>query len=157
MATTGQARSDLGILVLVGYQGFVRELHADLAERGFGSPGRSDGVVMRVLHGRPRTVAELAVLLEISAQGTAQIIEDMERRDLVVRRPDPDDARARLVDLSDRGRELIAAARSFHRGFETRMRRRHGSAAIDSFRAVLEDMAAAAPGGIDRELRALYL
>jgi DNA-binding MarR family transcriptional regulator len=157
MAKVRQPASDLGILVLVGYQGFVRQLHADLAERGFDDPGRSDGVVMRVLHARSRTVSELAGLLEISAQGTAQIIEDMERRGLVVRRPDPDDARARLVVLSDRGREVIAAARAFHRRFESRMRRRHGAAAIETFRAVLEDMAAEAPGGIDRELRALYL
>lgn len=162
MATAEQPRgkdagSDLGILVLVAYQGFVRQLHVAMAEQRFDDLGRSDGVVMRVLNGSPRKVSELSALLEITPQGTAQIIEDMERRGYVVRRPDPDDARARLVDLSPRGRKAIDAARAFHRAFETRMRRRHGAAAIDGFRAVLSDMAEAAPGGLDRELRALYL
>ena len=163
MATADQARSkkesgaDLGILVLLAYQGFVRQLHTAMAERGFDDLGRSDGIVMRVLNGGPRKVSELSALLEITPQGTAQIVEDMERRGYVVRRPDPGDARARLVDLSPRGRKAIDAARAFHRAFETRMRRRHGAAAIDDFRAVLSDMAAAAPGGLDRELRALYL
>ena len=157
MGSNKQPGSDLGILVLVAYQGFVRQLHADLGERGFDPPGRSDGVVMRVLHRGPRKVSELAALLEVTPQGTAQIVEDMERRGLVVRRPDPDDARARLVELSGPGRDVIAAARAFHRAFETRMRRRHGAATIDAFRAVLEDMADQAPGGLDRELRALYL
>lgn len=157
MVNPRQPRSDLGILVLVAYQGFVRQLHADMAQRGFDDLGRSDGVVMRVLHSHGRTVSELATLLEITPQGTAQIIDDMERRGYVVRRPDPDDARARRVELSDRGRAAIAAARSFHRSFEARQVRRHGAAAIDTFRAVLGDMADAAPGGLDRELRALYL
>jgi DNA-binding MarR family transcriptional regulator len=152
-----QAGADLGILVLVGYQGFVRQLHDDMTTHGFDDLGRSDGIVMRVLHGRARTVSELSGLLEITPQGTAQIVEDMERRGYVVRRPSPDDARARLVELSGRGRAAIAAARAFHRSFETRMRRRHGTAAIETFRAVLSDMAGEAPGGIDRELRALYL
>jgi len=152
-----QPGADLGILVLVGYQGFVRQLHDDMTTHGFDDLGRSDGVVMRVLHGSARTVSELSGLLEITPQGTAQIVEDMERRGYVVRRPSPDDARARLVELSGRGRAAIAAARAFHRSFETRMRRRHGTAAIETFRAVLSDMAGEAPGGIDRELRALYL
>ena len=152
-----QAGADLGILVLTAYQGFVRQLHADMAEHGFDDLGRSDGVVMRVLHRQARTVSELSALLEITPQGTAQIVEDMERRGFVVRRPDPSDARARLVELSERGRGAIAAARAFHKAFETRMRRKHGAATIDAFRAVLTDMAEQAPGGLDRELRALYL
>ena len=80
---------DLGILVLVGYQGFVRQLHDDMATHGFDDLGRSDGIVMRVLHSRSRTVSELSGLLDITPQGTAQIIEDMERRGYVVRRPSP--------------------------------------------------------------------
>lgn len=157
MAAARQPTSDLGIVMLVAYQGFVRQLHADMAGRGFDDLGRSDGVVMRVLHTRGRTVSELAGLLDITPQGTAQIVEDMERRGYVVRRPDPTDARARQVELSDRGRAAIAAARAFHRSFETRMTKRHGTAAIATFRAVLEDMAGEAPAALDRELRAMYL
>lgn len=156
MSTSAQP-ADLGILVLVAYQGFVRQLHADMAEHGFDDLGRSDGVVMRVLAARPRTVSELAGLLEISPQGAAQIVDDMAARGYVVRRPDPGDARAKLVELSERGTAAIAAARAFHRSFERGLVRRRGRAAIDGFRAVLEDMAAAAPEGLDKELRALYL
>ncbi len=156
MAASSQ-QSDLGILVLVAYQGFLRQLHADMATHGFDDLGRSDGVVMRVLAGRPRTVSELAGLLEISPQGAAQIVDDMVARGYATRRPDPTDARAKLVLLSERGSAAIAAARAFHRSFERRLVRRHGREAIDGFRSVLEGMAAAAPDGLDKELRALYL
>lgn len=157
MARPKQASSDLGILVLVAYQSFVRQLHADMAEHGFDDLGRSDGVVMRVLNTQARTVSELATLMDITPQGTAQIVEDMERRGYVVRRQDPSDARARLVELSERGRAAIRTASAFHRSFEARLVRRHGAATVESLRAVLDDMASGAPSGLDRELRALYL
>lgn len=143
--------------MLLAYQGFVRQLHADMATQGFDDLGRSDGVVMRLLAQQPRKVSELAPLLEMSPQGAAQIVEDMEQRGYVLRLPDPDDGRARRVELSERGRAAIAAARAFHKSFETTLARRHGRGGIDTFRSVLESVAGAAPGGLDRELRALYL
>jgi DNA-binding MarR family transcriptional regulator len=157
MARPVQPTSDLGILVLLAYQGFVRQLHADLTAKGFDDLGGSDGVVMRVISSRPRTVSELATLLEITPQGAAQIVDSMERRGYVARRPDPRDRRARLVELSGRGRESIGAARAFHRRFEASLVRRHGRETIDQFRSVLRAMAEAAPDGLDRELRSLYL
>jgi DNA-binding MarR family transcriptional regulator len=152
-----QPTSDLGILVLLAYQSFVRQLHADLKAKGFDDLGGSDGVVMRVISARPRTVSELANLLEVTPQAAAQIVDSMERRGYVARRPDPGDRRARLVELSGRGRESIGAARAFHRRFEATLVRRHGRATIDQFRSVLRAMAAGAPDGLDRELRSLYL
>jgi DNA-binding MarR family transcriptional regulator len=157
MAAAAQPRSDLGIVVLLAYQGFVRRLHDDMAEHGYDDLGRSDGVVFRMLHAGPRTVSDLAAVLEISKQGMAQIIEDMERRGYVVRRPDPADARARLVELSERGRGALAAARDFHRRFEQSLVRQHGREDVAAVRAVLATMAAEAPEGLDRELRGVYL
>src|SRR6195952_695022 len=76
MAETSQPRSDLGILVLLAYQGFVRRLHQEMARQGYDDLGRSDGVVFRMLNAQPRTVSDLAGRLEITKQGTAQIIDD---------------------------------------------------------------------------------
>lgn len=157
MPRSAQPASDLGILVLLGYQGFVRRLHDAMAERGYDDIGRSDGVVFRLLNAGPRTVSDLAAVLEISKQGTAQIVEDMERRGYLSRRPDPDDARARLVELSARGRGALDVAREFHRGYERGLVREHGRAAVTTFRSVLEAMATQAPDGLDKELRGLYL
>ncbi len=157
MARPVQPPSDLGILVLLAYQGFARQLHADLTAQGYDDLGGSDGVVMRVISSGPRTISELATLLEVSPQGAAQIVDSMERRGYVARRPDPRDRRARLVELSDRGRESIGAARAFHRDFEAALVRQHGRETIDTFRSVLGAMAEQAPNGLDRELRALYL
>lgn len=149
--------ADLGILVLLAYQGFVRGLHEEMARAGYDDLGRSDGVVFRMLHAQPRTVSDLAARLEITKQGAAQIVEDMERRGYVVRRPDPADRRARLVDLSDRGREALRVARGFHGAYEAELTAEHGRVQVDALRTMLGAMADRAPDGLDRELRGLYL
>ena len=155
MATSAQP-TDIGILLAVAYQEFVRELRAAHEAAGFGDTGRSDGFVFRSLAARPMTVSDLAARLEISKQGAAQIVEDMERRGYVERRPDPDDGRARLIQLSDRGRRALATAHRFHRDFERRLAARLGAEPVATLRAMLE-----AIGGdeqrVDPRLRAMYL
>jgi DNA-binding MarR family transcriptional regulator len=148
---------DLGILLALAYQEFVRELRDAHIEQGFGDLGRSDGYVFRALDGAPRTVSDLSVRLGISKQGAAQIIDDMERRGYVERRPDPSDARARLVFLSPRGEAALAAARKFHQAYERRLARRCGRDTVAALRAALQAMAGGSDRTVDPHLRALYL
>jgi DNA-binding MarR family transcriptional regulator len=155
MARTAQS-IDLGILLGVAYQEFVRELRAAHEAAGFTDLGRSDGFVFRSLAVRPMTVSDLAARLEISKQGAAQIVEDMERRGYVERRPDPDDRRARLVHLSERGTRALAVARRFHRDYERRLVRGYGPDAVATTRSVL-DAIAGDQQRVDPRLRALYL
>jgi DNA-binding MarR family transcriptional regulator len=148
---------DLGILLALAYQEFVRELREAHAEGGFDDIGRSDGVVFRALSSRPMTVSDLAGRLGISKQGAGQIVDDMERRGYLERRPDPGDRRARLLYLSARGNAALAAARGFHRRYERRLVRTHGREAVGTLRAVLQAMAGGADQAVDPRLRALYL
>jgi DNA-binding MarR family transcriptional regulator len=133
-------KPDFGILLLLADQEFVRELRASMAEQGITEQGRSDGFVFRTLGATPMTISALAERLEISKQGAGQIIDDMERRGLVVRKPDPTDGRARLLHLSERGEAALAAARKFHQSYERKLRKTHGDAAIDTVRTVLTEM-----------------
>jgi DNA-binding MarR family transcriptional regulator len=148
--------ADLGILLGVAFQEFVKELHAAHAAAGFTDLGRSDGFVFRSLADRPMTVSELANHLEITKQGAAQVIDDMERRGYVEREPDPDDRRARLVRLSGRGEQALANARRFHRDYERRLARAHGPDAVQTLRAMLEAIAGSEQS-VDPRLRAFYL
>src|SRR6266545_6556822 len=137
MARVERTRLDFGILLVLAYQEFVSELRATLAEQGFVDQGRSDGYVLRALGAAPMTVSELAERLEISKQGAGQIVDDMERRGYLERRPDPRDGRARLLYLSEHGRDALAAARRFHQRFERRLVREHGAEAVANLRALL--------------------
>jgi DNA-binding MarR family transcriptional regulator len=156
MARVESTRLDFGILLVLAYQEFVTELRATLAEQGFDDQGRSDGYVLRALGAAPMTVSELAERLEISKQGAGQIVDDMERRGYLVRQPDPRDGRARLLYLSEHGREALAAARRFHQRFERRLVREHGAAAVANLRTLLTSVAGEEQAA-DPRFRALYL
>jgi len=131
---------DLGILLLLAYQGFVRALHDDLAAHGFEHLRASDGYVFRALAEEPRRIVELAHGLAVSKQAASQIVADMEARNLVRRRPDPQDGRAALVELSPRGRRALESARRFHTGFEAELVTRLGVRRAATLRAALESI-----------------
>jgi DNA-binding MarR family transcriptional regulator len=141
----------------LAYQQFVGELHASLADSGFDDLGRSDGVVFRALAERRMSVSNLAELLDISKQGAAQIATDMERRGYLARRPDPDDRRAWLLELSERGTAALAAARAFHHRYERGLVRRSGTEAVAALRSALTEMAGSAASKPDPRLKALFL
>ncbi len=48
--------------------------------------------------------------LMLSSAGITSRVDRLERRGLIVRRPDPDDRRGVLIELTDRGAELVDAA-----------------------------------------------
>ncbi|MFF0270964.1 MarR family winged helix-turn-helix transcriptional regulator [Kribbella sp. NPDC004536] len=138
---TLSGKTDIGILLVLADQEFVRELREYVTGQGFDDQGRSDGFVLRTLHDGPTTITRLAERLEITKQGAGQIADDMERRGYVERLPDPSDARARLLHLTDRGRAALSAARRFHHSYERRLRKRLGDDAVDALRNVLTEMA----------------
>jgi DNA-binding MarR family transcriptional regulator len=72
-------------------------------------------VLMR--HGAMR-LSELSDHLHIAARSTTEVIDALETRDLVERRPDPDDRRATLVALTEHGTSVLDAIRAA-RGTET--------------------------------------
>jgi DNA-binding MarR family transcriptional regulator len=72
-------------------------------------------VLMR--HGLMR-LSELSDHLHIAARSTTEVVDALETRGLVGRRPDPDDRRATLVELTEHGTSVLDAIRAA-RGSET--------------------------------------
>ncbi|MEV6615580.1 MarR family winged helix-turn-helix transcriptional regulator [Streptomyces sp. NPDC051051] len=82
-----------------------------------------DGVEARGFEGRPAygfafarlapdgaTVTELAAHLGVTKQAASQLVDELVRKGYAERRPHPVDARARLVVLTERGRDCTRAA-----------------------------------------------
>jgi DNA-binding MarR family transcriptional regulator len=131
-------RRDFGILLALSYVAFVDELRAELARAGFAKLHNSFGYVARALAERPRTLRELAELLELTSQGALKIVDALERDGYLERRPDPTDGRAKLLTLSARGRAALGAARRFHRRFERELAAELGVRSVATLREVLE-------------------
>ncbi len=76
------------------------------------SQGRALAVLLSGGSMRPGALAER---LRIAPRSATEVVDDLQERGLVERRPDPDDRRATLVALTDQGRATatgIKAARA---------------------------------------------
>jgi DNA-binding MarR family transcriptional regulator len=134
---------DFGILLGLAYQTFVEELRAKLDGEGFDDLGSAYGYVFRALSATPIQLNQLARRLGITNQGASKIIDEMAARGYVVRRADPEDARARLLALAPRGESALAAARRFHAAYERKLAKRFGARAAAELRRVLEELVGA--------------
>lgn len=72
-------------------------------------------------------VTDLAEQARITKQSASVLIDQLERRGYVERVPDPSDARARLVVLAPRGREVQRVARREERAIEREWARHLGA------------------------------
>jgi DNA-binding MarR family transcriptional regulator len=59
----------------------------------------------------PLSISELAVAERVRPQSMAQTIHDLEEQGHVVRRPDPEDRRRALIQLTDTGLQAVEADR----------------------------------------------
>jgi DNA-binding MarR family transcriptional regulator len=57
-------------------------------------------------------LSELSDRLQIAPRSTTEVIDALEARDLVRRRPDPDDRRATLVEVTEHGTGVLDAIRA---------------------------------------------
>jgi DNA-binding MarR family transcriptional regulator len=65
----------------------------------------------------PQSVSDLAVAERVRPQSMAQTVSDLEAEGFVTRRPDPDDRRRALVELTREGRATLLADRAQREGW----------------------------------------
>ncbi|MFT3715143.1 MAG: MarR family transcriptional regulator [Gordonia sp. (in: high G+C Gram-positive bacteria)] len=89
-----------------------------LRSRAYGS-GLTAGAaaaLWTIVHHAPLRLSALAELEGVSAPTMSKIVTSLERDGYVDRTPDPDDARARLLEPTATGRDLVTNVRSVRVG-----------------------------------------
>jgi DNA-binding MarR family transcriptional regulator len=76
----------------------------------------------------------------MTKQGMMLLVDDLEQRGYVRRVPDPEDARAKAVRLTARGRRFVAEARRSVAAVEARARRELGDRRYEALRDSLEQL-----------------
>ena len=127
----------------------IEDLHARLAERGWSGMRPAYGYVLVTARARPTTVTDVARVLGVTKQAASQVVDAMASLGVVRRDPHASDARARVVVLTERGHELLAAVEEVYREQEREWSAVLGESAVARMRADLTRVLADAP-----ELRA---
>jgi DNA-binding MarR family transcriptional regulator len=90
--------------------------------------------------------SDLADRLRVSRQAVAQAVAALERHDYVVRGPHPSDARARIIELTPRGRHALRVMRSNALDVEKRWRHDLGEHRFGELRETLLALLSAETG-----------
>jgi DNA-binding MarR family transcriptional regulator len=128
---------DLGILLAIAYRCAIDQLTARLTAAGFPGIRPPDGYMFRALRGEGRTSTDLAQILGISKQATIKIVDHMEARGLVARHPVADDRRAKIIRLTDQGRQTMETAIRINGEIEAEFAAQIGDAGVSAMRVAL--------------------
>ena len=108
-----------------------------VVDRGFEVEGGTLSALVRRTSQAGMRLTELAEQARVTKQTAGALIDQLERAGYVTRLPDPTDARARLVTLSDKGAEVCRRANAEVLRVETEWRKQLGDRAFDAMRAAL--------------------
>ncbi len=134
------SEADLSLASLFAGWALADELQRRLAADGLGDVRFADGLLFQHLVAGPQTIGTLADRLEVTQQAVSKSVADLERRGYVTRTPDPDDARARRVALTDRGDAAIAGGRRHRAAIDAELAERLGPRRVEGARRVLIDV-----------------
>jgi DNA-binding MarR family transcriptional regulator len=122
-------------LLFFAYRDFTAEPDAILARHGF---GRAHHRVIHFVGRHPQmTVSELLGILRITKQSLGRVLGQLVRQGFVVQRPGQRDRRQRLLDLTDKGRDLERLLSAPQRARIGNAYRQAGAQAVEGFRRVL--------------------
>ena len=137
---------DLSLASLFAGWALADEVQRRLAADGHGDLRFADGFVFQHLVAGPLPIGALAERLGVTQQAASKSVADLERRGYVARTPDPADARARLVALTDRGRAAIEGGRRHRAEIADELAQRFGPRRVEAARRVLTETIAALGG-----------
>lgn len=143
MADTSTADAgvpNVGVLLLVAYRAMERRVFDDLAEAGFGDVTPAQARVFQRIGPAGTRLSDLAEQAQVTKQTVGVLVDALERAGYVRRTPDPTDARARLVRISERGAEAVAAAAAVVAQVEAEWDARLGSGRFADLRRALLDL-----------------
>lgn len=144
---TGSAHANITVVLLrEAYTALDALPLTWLAEAGHVGVRPAHTAVFEYLDAGGTTVSTLAERARMTKQAMAELVLGLEQQGYLMRIPDPGDRRAKLVVLTERGRDLMTVVRARVPELERRIEDLLGSARAREFREALARLRAAAAG-----------
>jgi len=120
----------------------VTRVSAGLSEAGFEDIRPAHTAVFQHIEADGSRLTDLAERAQITKQSMGYLVDYLEQRGYLERRPDPTDRRVALICLTDRGWDQIRAALSIINAIERDWARRIGKRRMEQLREVLTELGA---------------
>ncbi|MEP6835335.1 MAG: MarR family winged helix-turn-helix transcriptional regulator [Gemmatimonas sp.] len=137
----------LARLLALAYRQLIDDLHVRLATTPYAEVRPTFGYVLLALREHPATGADIALLLGVTKQAASKLIDTMEHGGYLQRQPHQNDARAKTVAITAKGRKVLVTVESIYRDLEAEWARVTSRPRVESLRADLQKIVQVANGG----------
>lgn len=129
-------------LLEYAFDAVIEEFLDELQETEFSDIRLVHGCVFRYMKDRGLRLTEIAERGNMTKQSAGEVVDDLVGLGYVERLPDPDDRRAKIVRLTERGEAAQSYGFQLLAEIEKRWGERFGAERIAGLRATLEEIAA---------------
>jgi DNA-binding MarR family transcriptional regulator len=130
----------LGALLRSPYRKVSRRLYAQMATRGFPEIRPSHSVVFRHIAPNGSRLTDLAEIAGLTKQSMAYLVGYLEKHGYVKVVTDPDDGRAKLVQLKKRGKSFVESLLGASSKLEDDVAQRMGKSKFQDLREALKTL-----------------
>ncbi len=125
-------------LLGVAFDDFCEQLERRLADTPYSDIRISHGCVFGNIDAEGTRLTELAERARMTKQSVGEVTSDLEQRGYVERVPDPSDGRAKIIRLTERGRDAQALGIGLIDEIEQEWAERFGADRVAALRDALE-------------------
>jgi DNA-binding MarR family transcriptional regulator len=129
---------NLGLLCFYPSRAMEARLFAALAAAGFDDLTPAQSRIAARIGPDGTRLTDLAEQALVTKQTAGHLVDQLERAGYVRRVPDPTDGRARLVQIAERGHEVVTLARKVEQEVEAEWTTHLGAETTAQLRAALE-------------------
>jgi DNA-binding MarR family transcriptional regulator len=129
-------------LLELAFDAFIEEFRDALAQSEFSDVRPTHGCVFRYMDERGLRLTDIAERGNMTKQSAGEVVDDLVALGYVERVPDPDDRRAKIIRLTERGEAAQSYGFRLLAEIEQRWGERYGAERIAGLRATLEEIAA---------------
>jgi DNA-binding MarR family transcriptional regulator len=131
---------NFGVLLFIPYRHMENRIIQAVRDAGFDDLTLAQArVFQRIAPGGSR-LTDLAEQSQMTKQSIAGLVDELERMRYVRRVPDPNDRRARLIQVDKRGTRAAKAAQAAHAQIQAEWRSHLGARRFSRLRETLEDL-----------------
>ncbi|HJS97288.1 MAG TPA: MarR family transcriptional regulator [Solirubrobacteraceae bacterium] len=135
-------------LLDAAFDAFASELERRVADTAFRDIRITHGCVFGNIEPDGSRLTELAQRARMTKQSVGEVATELEQRGYLERVPDPSDGRAKIIRLTERGREAQALGRGIIDEIEREWAERYGADRVAALRDALEAVTAERLGAV---------